>query len=335
MVSLELLLFGVIAMTSCPCRAAEKSVIVKSIDIRYVGTKSLSEQRILSKLSTKVGSALSSVQIDEDIKSLHASGEVKNVKILAEDTSGGAALIVVVECAPLYGGVKFDGNSVYSDNRLAKTLEISTGRPIDELAIRTARQEILTLYRKKGYSEAEINYQISSANRRGYARVDFQIVERKPTVLRRISFKGNTRISAEDLKGVMKQKERGIRNLVGGGGRTDADSIAEDIAAIEQHYRNSGYFDARVVDVNKVPVDKKFNDLVISIQEGKVYTISDISIDGITDPGLKKEIAAYLKTKAGQPFNSDALQADVEMIMNQYRSRGFLDAQVVPRIEEP
>ena len=54
-----------------------------------------------------------------------------------------------------------------------------------------------------------------------------------------------------------------------------------------------------------------------------------------TDPGLKKEIAAYLKTKAGKRFSSADLQADVEMITREYRSRGFLDAQVVPRIEDP
>jgi outer membrane protein insertion porin family len=258
-----------------------------------------------------------------------------NVQFLSDEVPGGVALIVVVESRPLHGGVRFEGNTVYPDKKLDRAVEFAAGQPIDESAIRKARQEIMNLYHKRGYGAVAVDYEITAPNPRGYSQVVFRIDEKAPELLRRIQFVGNSSISAAQLKEVMKQKERGLQNLIGRGGRTDAESIAEDVRSIEDHYRDNGFFRARVVKVAKVPVDGKFNDLVFTIDEGRAHDVTGITIDGVNAFSAEKDLAPYLKSKSGKPFSGADLQDDIKMITDYYRSRGYIDARVVPVLESP
>ena len=57
------------------CVNAADTEIVKAIEIRYVGVKSVSKQRVLAKLSTRIDEPLSDYRVDQDMKALLASGE--------------------------------------------------------------------------------------------------------------------------------------------------------------------------------------------------------------------------------------------------------------------
>ena len=82
----------------------QEGAIVKSIKVEYVGNQTVAPERILSNMSTRVGQKLSMTQVDEDVKSLYASGDVENVRILSEAVSGGVALTVVAQTRAVYGG---------------------------------------------------------------------------------------------------------------------------------------------------------------------------------------------------------------------------------------
>ncbi len=333
-VPIKLLVLGFLcALTIFPVMAQDGKV-VKSIDVRYVGAKTVAEDRILSRMSTKVGSTLSVAQVDEDVKSLYESGEVDNVRVLSEPSDGGVALIVVVQSRALYGGVEFEGNSVIDDSKLAKSLELSVNKAIDESAIRKARQTIQDQYRKKGYPEATVGYRIGTPNSQGYSAVVFVIDEGTQGVLRKVSFVGNNSLPGAKLREVMTQKEKGLDTLIKGGGRTDSESLAQDVRAIEDLYRDSGYLNARVSNVAKVPVDDKYNDVVFTIEEGPVYNVAGINVDGVSSISMEKDVLPYLKTGAGKQFSGAGLRDDIKLINDQYGSRGFVDANVVPRLDE-
>ena len=331
--SAKVLVFCLITLPALTILAQDGQT-VKSIAVQYVGAKTVSEERILSRMSTKVGQTLSIAQIDEDVKNLYASGEVDNVRVLSEKAAGGIALIVVVQSRALYGGVEFEGNTTFSDQKLAKSVELSLNKAIDESAILKGRQEIQAMYRKKGYPETTVGYRISAPNSEGYSSVVFMIDEGSQGVLRGISFVGNTAIDSDRLKEVMKQKEKGVKNLIGGGGRTDAESLSADVRAIEDLYRDEGYLNARVTNVTKVPVDAKYNDVVITIEEGQLYTVSGIAISGVSALSQHEDILPYLKTAAGQPFSGSGLRDDIKLINDQYGTEGYIDTRVVPRLDD-
>lgn len=319
-----------------PDVAAQDGNVVKSIDVQYVGSQTVAPERLLSHMSTRVGDKLSMAQIDEDVKSLYASGDVENVRILSDKVSGGVALIVVAQTRAVYGGVQFAGNTLIDTSKLAKSVELKVNKPIDEPALQKAREEMQELYRKKGFSEATITYRIGAPTAEGYSTVYFTIDEGTQGVLRNVEFVGNAAFPSSRLKDAMSQKEKGIKTfLVGkGGGATDAETLSQDVRAIEEFYRDNGYLNARVVNVSRVRVDAKQVDVVMTIDEGQTYQVDSLAINGLTVLQMEKDILPFLKTEAGKPFAGNKLKEDIKLITDQLGTRGYAEARVNPRLED-
>ncbi len=307
---------------------------IKAIDVQYVGNQSVSPDRILSHLSSRVGDKLSPAKIDDDVKALYASGDVENVKILSESQSGGVRLIIVVQTRALYGGVEFRGNTLIDSDKLRKKVELKVNKSIDEGALQTARQEIQEMYKKKGFSEVTVTYRIGPATSEGYSKVIYSIDEGTQGVLRDVSFVGNTAFSEAELREVMSQKEKGLKTLLGGSGSTDSSSLADDVRSIEDKYRDKGFLNARVVNVAKMRADAKYVDVVITIDEGGTYLVESLAIQGVQSIPLTTDILPYLKTKAGDRFSGAKLKEDLKLIGDQYGSQGYAEARVTPRLEE-
>lgn len=314
--------------------AAQEGKTIKSIDVQYVGSQTVSPDRILSQMASRVGDKLSLAQVDEDVKNLYASGDVENVRILSESASGGVALIVVVQTRAVYGGVDFVGNTLIDTSKLAKKVDLRVNKPIDEEVLKTARQEMQEMYRKKGFSEATVTYRIGAPTPEGYSKVVYTINEGTQGVLRNVDFVGNVSFPSARLKEEMSQKEKGIKSIFGSGGSTDAETLAQDVRAIEDFYRDNGFLNAKVVNVSRVRADAKHVDVVITIDEGDTYQVDSLAITGVQVLSLPEDILPYLKTKAGEQFAGNKLTDDITLIADQYGSKGYADVRVIPRLED-
>ena len=324
---------GIFATAAFPA-TGQDGAVVKSIDVQYVGTQTVSPDRIRSHMSTRVGDTLSMAQIDEDMKSLYASGDVENVRILADKAGDGVNLIVVAQTRAVYGGAEFVGNTLIETSKLAKKIELRVSRPIDESALQKAREEMQEMYRKKGFSEATITYRIAAPSAEGYSKVVFTIEEGTQGVLRNVEFVGNSAFPSARLKEQMTQKERSIFTFFGKGGATDAETLAEDVRAIEDFYRDNGYLNARVTNVSRVRVDAKHVDIVMTIDEGTTYEVDSLSISGISVLDMQQDVLPFLKTEAGATFAGNKLKDDIKLITDQYGRLGYAEANVVPRLDD-
>lgn len=314
--------------------SAQEGKTIESIDVQYVGNQTVAPERIRSRMSTKVGDSLSLAQVDEDVKSLYESGDVENVRILSDNVSGGVRLIVVVQTRALYGGVQFAGNTLIDDSKLRKRVDLAVNRPIDNAALEAGRAEIQEMYRKKGFSAATVTYRIGAPSAEGYSTVLFTINEGTQGVLRNVEFVGNTAFTSEKLKGEMSQKEKGLKSMLGQGGSTDAETLAQDVRAIEDFYRDNGYLNARVTNVSRMRADAKYVDVVMTIDEGDTYMVDSIAINGVSAISMQEQILPYLKTKAGDVFAGSRLKEDIEHIEEEYGTLGYAEARVNPRLED-
>ncbi len=313
---------------------AQEGAVVKSIDVQYVGSQTVAPERLLSHMSTRVGDKLTMTQIDEDVKSLYASGDVENVRILSDSVGGGVALIVVAQTRAVYGGVEFVGNTLIETSKLKKKVDLDVNKPIDEAVLQTARGEMQEMYRKKGFSEATVTYRIGAPTAEGYSTVIFTVDEGTQGVLRNVEFVGNVAFPASRLKEEMKQKEKGIKSIFGAGGSTDPETLAQDVRMIEDFYRDHGYLNAKVVNVSRMRADAKYVDVVMTIDEGQTYQVDSLAINGVTVLNMQDDVLPYLKTAAGDSFAGNKLKDDIKLITDQYGTRGYADARVNPRLED-
>ena len=67
-----------------PPAPQQPAPIVRQIEIQYAGPATLSRQRILSNMRTTVGQPYSESTVEEDVRSLYATGLVTNVRIYGQ-----------------------------------------------------------------------------------------------------------------------------------------------------------------------------------------------------------------------------------------------------------
>jgi len=65
-------------------RPATSAPIVKSIDVQYAGPASISREKIVANMRTRVGQAYDDRVVEEDIRNLYSTGNITNVRIFGE-----------------------------------------------------------------------------------------------------------------------------------------------------------------------------------------------------------------------------------------------------------
>ncbi len=306
--------------------AAKK--IVKQIVVQYKGAASVSEARVRDQMSTREGEAFTDENVEQDIRSLYATGAIDNVEIRSEDVAGGVRVIVTISGRGSIGDIVFQGNSIYDSKKLMKEADIKTGQPVDEAKLAKAAQAIRDKYEKSGYADVGVNYQTSSMNEAGFTRVTFVITEGARGLVRNIFFEGNTAIKTSVLHGKMKLKEKSVlRVWRGKSGRLSDEALAEDVKAVESAYHDKGYTYAKVTQTRRDPVGADYVDLTIVISEGTKYDVAEVVLEGITVFTVA-ELTPALKTVKGFAYSGSDVHDDEKMVGDYYGSRGYADARI-------
>ncbi len=150
-------------------------------------------------------------------------------------------------------------------------------------------------------------------------------VQEKP-IIRKISFEGNDEIDSEDLKEQLKVAEFSI---------LDINSLKTDIASLQKHYEEKGYYLASV----DYDLRKKTNEtveVVFVVKEFEKVRIKKITYLGniaFTDQELKeimftKEESLFSFMSGSGNFKEFNFQTDVERVKYFYKTKGYLQVNV-------
>src|SRR5579862_1117695 len=71
--------------------------IVRDIEVQYAGPATVSKERIIANMRTKVGKYYSQPVADEDVRNIYAMGNIENVRIYGQAMADGVKVIVVVQ----------------------------------------------------------------------------------------------------------------------------------------------------------------------------------------------------------------------------------------------
>jgi outer membrane protein insertion porin family len=305
----------------------QQSPIVRQIEIQYAGPATLSRQRILSNMKTIVGQPYSEQTVEDDVRSLYATGLVTNVRIYGEPLPDGVKVIVVVQTRVTLTEIVIQGNQVIKAKRLRRELNLKTGTPLDEQALEQARQKLVELYQRHGYPNTDVQYKVDVNEDRGTARVTFAISEGQLSVVKTIRFVGNTVLTSKRLRKEMKTKENNILGFVTGAGRLNNQQLDADVQKLKELYQDNGYADAQITDVRIDRLGKKYVAVTIYINEGPQYHVGTVTIEGlhiVSEPNFRKVI----KVTEGKVFSPQKLQKDIKSVEDAYGVAGYADAKV-------
>src|SRR5438105_14737322 len=114
---------------SPPDAAHQGPPIVRSIDVQYSGPATISRERVLAQMRTKVGLPYSDVVAEDDIRTIYNTGQVQNVRIFGQPEGDGVKVIVAVQTRTMLNEIQIDGATRISPKKLRKNLGVKLNTP--------------------------------------------------------------------------------------------------------------------------------------------------------------------------------------------------------------
>src|SRR6266705_4554712 len=175
--SLCALFASVLARAQAP-QSAPGPPMIRAIDVQYTGPATLSKERILAQMRTKVGQPYSNEIVQEDIKALYRTGYIRNVRIFAQPQGDGLKVIVAVQTRAIVREIEIVGAERIKPKRLRKEIKVSLNHAVDEQQLEEAREKIIEGYQGHGFNDVNVQFRVNPIDKkRGTARVVFTLNE--------------------------------------------------------------------------------------------------------------------------------------------------------------
>jgi outer membrane protein insertion porin family len=328
-----LILMAVLSSTGTLRAQDFEGKTIAEVAIRFVGSKTVDENRLRNLMTSKPGMPYHAETLDKDIKSLFESGLVDDVRFLAEPLGEKVKLIAEVTTRPALGGVGFMGNTIFTDQKLAKESKMKPGGALSDEQILTARRNIEKYYQGYGYPDVTVTHRLQTTDRPGSSDLIFVIDEGTKNEIRKIRFEGNNTFTNAELRKEMKLKPKGWFSWLTKSGRFESNQLDADLDAVLDFYRGKGYLRVSSPGIRRDPVGDGRVDLVIPINEGEKYTVAGIGFSKMT-VFKPEELYPGLTLNSNDAYSSKKMRADITMIRSYYGSRGYADAMVSPDIRD-
>src|SRR6188472_4705548 len=304
--------------------------VIHSIDVEYTGPASISKERILAQMRTKVGQIYSNEIVQEDIKALYGTGYIRNVRIFAQPQGDGLKVIVAVQTRSILREIVIDGAERVKAQRLRKEIKLKLNQPVNEQQLEEGRQKIIEVYQGRGFTDVSVQFRVDPIDeKRGTARVVFIVNEGVRGAISQIRFEGNAHISDRTLRKQMKTRGRTLIYFVDKTGRLDEVQLEQDLDKIREYYQNHGFIDVQIKEVRKDRTPKGPMIITIVILEGPQYHVSKLSITGY-EHTTDSRVRAFLKMKEGSVYSPKQLHDDAKAVADAYGSGGYVDLVITP-----
>ena len=296
--------------------------------VRFTGNPGFSKRELLDQIQVSVGDRFDFYRWDEDRDRLerfyHQRGfrqvRIRSTRFAVADgstpESGGIALTYDIRRGPTTT-LTVEGyqlpDRLQRDMEGAWTRSVFDGFLLDELQA-MARTHVASV----GYLRPTIATEIKERPERDEKEIVLHIEPGPQTNERRLDLRGNEQIAINRVERFI--TEHGLQQVAW----TDSPSLE---AALESLYRGAGLL-AASVDVGEPVFDGDTASLPITVQEGPLFRISEVTLEGVNSrPG--PEAWAVLGLEPGIVFSEAGVQEARVRLDSSYRSAGFNAVTVV------
>jgi outer membrane protein insertion porin family len=323
-------LFASVLVRAQAPQSAPGPPTIRSIEVQYAGPATISKERILAQMRTKVGQPYSNEVVQEDIKALYKTGYVRNVRIFAQPEGDGVKVIVAVQTRAIVSEIEINGAERIKPTRLRKEIKVRLNHAVDEQQLEEARQKIIEVYQGRGFTNVSVEFRVDPIDeKRGTARVVFTVNEGAKGAVSQIRFEGNAHVSQKVLRKQMKTRGQTLIHFMDKSGRLDEVQLEQDLDKIREYYQDHGFIDVEIKDVRKERTEKGPMIITIVIVEGPQYHVRKLTITGY-EHSTDVKIRAFLKMKEGSVYSPKQLRDDAKAVADAYGSGGYVDLVITP-----
>ncbi len=314
-----------------PAQQQQGPPLVRTIDVQYIGPVTISRERVLAQMRTKIGQPYSDLVAEEDIRSLYSTGAMENVRIFGQPEGEGIRVIVAIQTRSLLTEIEIDGATRISPRRLRKNLGVKLNAPVKEEDLEKGREKIFDIYQSHGFTDVDIKFRVEPIDaKRATSRAVFTISEGVKGAISLVDFEGNAHFRAKILRKQMKTKKKTIIAFFDKSGRLDEAQLQQDLQSVREFYQNHGFVDMAVRDVRKDRTTSGALHIVVVVDEGTQYHVGKIGVVGYKNT-TEDKIRLLLKVKEGAVYSPKAIRDDAKAVADAYGTGGYVESEVIPQ----
>lgn len=329
------------ALCGFPLPAAaqfQRPVRISAIAVTNVGPQSVSESLVRANIRVKEGDFYNQNSIDDDVRNLYATGYFENVRVATNrPAEGSIELLYMVWPRLKVTDILFSGNKKFSNAKLMKKISSAgkqaknrIGEPFDERQFFLDAQEIKKLYEKSGYPGTKVEPKVTPDERAGRATITFEITESAKVKIDDVVFEGAQAFKQRKLRKTLKTRRHWWLSWLTQSGVLKADQLEDDKEKLLEFYRDAGYIDFDLKEVQQVQTNPSRVTLRFIVSEGRQYKVGAVDYKGVT-LFPTNDITAKLKMGAGETFTPKGLSKDMETVQDVYGTKGYIDARLIAR----
>ena len=200
--------------------------------IKVEGTHILEKDVVLMRLHIQKVDIYDPKGINQEVKRLFELGYFDDVRVKTADTMDGKELTFEVKEKPLIQAIGVVGAQELDEDDIIEVMSSKTGSVLNPKVLVEDMDKIRDLYRKKGFYNAKVSYQLESSEP-GRARLNITIEEGKKLYIEKIIIEGAKQLDPDDIEDELALSTRGMFSWLTGSGVLKEELLDRDAAAIE------------------------------------------------------------------------------------------------------
>ena len=295
-------------------------------DIRIEGLQRVSAGTVFAALPVSVGDLIDEPVVREATRSLFRTGYFSDVVMVREN----GVLVIGLEERPAVTEINLDGNKAIETEQLIDALRdngLAEGQIFRQVILEGMVQELQRQYVAQGRYGALVKTEVKELPRNRVA-VNIDIDEGDVAKIRHINIVGNSDFTEETLLDEFEQNSTGWLSWISSNDKYAREKLAGDIETLESWYLDRGYLQFVVVSTQvSISPNKESVYITININEGDIFTVSDIELSGeLKIP--EAQIRAMVLLSEGSTFSQALMTASKEFIARRLGNEGYTFAEI-------
>ncbi len=317
--------FVILIMLPMASMAADPFVVK---DMRVEGLQRISEGTVFNYLPINVGDTVDSVRLGEAIRALYGQDLFDDIEMRRD----GDTLVVVVRERPSIESFELEGNKDIKTEDLMDSLRsvgLARGRTFDRSVLDNVESFLREQYYDRGKYGVVIESDIQQRPN-NTVRIKVNVTEGDRAKIRQVNIVGNKTFDEDEIRAGFTLDTANWLSWIRQDDRYAKESLEGDLEILRSFYMDRGYADFKILSTQvAISPNKKDIFVTINIDEGELYTISDIKLVGemvIEEVYLR----ALVLAQPGSIFNQNLLTQSADLMKFRLGEQGYANAEIEP-----
>jgi len=293
--------------------------------LKVEGNKNVKERVVLSEVKTRKSDIYNADQLRKDVQAVYALGSFDDVTLDVSEVPNGVVVTFHVTEKPMVKKIDFKGNKKLSNSKLRDAISLKENEAFDKLKMNLDVDKLISLYKDEGFAAATVEPYTTNDPTTNHVSVTFFITEGVQILVDRVVVTGTKAFPEKKPRKLMKTKRKKVFKQ---------DVLDKDIEEITHFYKNHGYQNVKIGEVQQVFNPEKTRlTIIVTIDEGPLLHFGTSTFSG-NSIFLADKLTPSLQYKMGEVFNEEKLQASISKLQDLYGGLGYIRVQVKPKFTQ-